>query len=206
MKNILEQLFGSKTRVRLLRIFLHAEEGKSFFVRELTRAIGAQINAVRNELGHLLNIGVIHVVENKEDDSSQKKFYALNTESLLVSELRALFIKAQIMVEQSFTERLLKVGPISYFALTGFFVSDESTPVDLIAIGSFQKEKFSTLIRAFEKEIGREIRYTTMTEKEFRYRRDVTDRFLYAILDARKMVVMDTITHTAASDKIRETV
>ena len=51
---MLEHLFGSKTRVRLLRLFLHHPE-EAFFVRELARKTHFQMNAVRRELENLVD-------------------------------------------------------------------------------------------------------------------------------------------------------
>ena len=54
---MIEQLFGSKTRVKLLQLFL-ANPGRSFYVRELTRKIDEQINSVRRELSNLMELSL----------------------------------------------------------------------------------------------------------------------------------------------------
>src|SRR5690606_16007380 len=55
---MVEQLFGSKTRVKLLQLF-YSNPNRSFYVREITRKIDEQINSVRRELANLLSIGLI---------------------------------------------------------------------------------------------------------------------------------------------------
>jgi hypothetical protein len=45
---MIEQLFGSKTRVKLLKLFF-SNPNRSFYVREITRTIDEQINSVRRE-------------------------------------------------------------------------------------------------------------------------------------------------------------
>jgi len=55
---MLEQLFGSKTRVMLLRLFLNNPE-KFYFVRELTRSLETHLNSIRRELSNLESIGII---------------------------------------------------------------------------------------------------------------------------------------------------
>src|SRR5665213_4525873 len=57
-RDMIEQLFGSKTRVKLLRLF-YSNPNRSFYVREITRKIDEQINSVRRELSNLLSIGII---------------------------------------------------------------------------------------------------------------------------------------------------
>jgi len=55
---MLEHLFGSKTRVMLLRLFLNNPE-KFYFVRELTRNLDSHLNSIRRELSNLQQIGII---------------------------------------------------------------------------------------------------------------------------------------------------
>ena len=55
---MLEYLFGSKTRVKMLKTFF-AHQNKSFYVRELSRLLNSQINAVRRELELLVKAGII---------------------------------------------------------------------------------------------------------------------------------------------------
>jgi hypothetical protein len=78
-------------------------------------------------------------------------------------------------------------------ALTGFFVGQEHAPTDIFIVGKISKDRATALIRAFEREVGRELNYTVMTQQEYKYRRDVTDRFLCSILDSKKIVVLDSV-------------
>src|ERR1700757_4305218 len=69
---MVEQLFGSKTRVKLLQLF-YSNPNRSFFVREITRKIDEQINSVRRELSNLLSIGII-----TSDNTNNKLYYEVN--------------------------------------------------------------------------------------------------------------------------------
>jgi len=201
---MLEQLFGSKTRVRLLRLFLNNHKG-AYFVRELTRKIGSQINAVRNELDNLVAMGLVIAVADsqggeasaaagrKKRNPSQKKFYRLNTDALLYPELKALFLKSRVLLEKDFVKKLTGSGSVSYLALMGVFVGPDPAPTDLFIVGRVNREKLTGLIKDFEQEIGHEVNYTVMTPQEYKYRRDVTDRFLYSILESKKIVVVDAL-------------
>ncbi|MBI4457441.1 hypothetical protein HY633_00570 [Candidatus Uhrbacteria bacterium] len=202
---MLDRLIGSKTRVRLLRLFL-ANPKQPFFVRELTRKIAAQINAVRNELKTLETLGIVEASEAplasavaaEAVAAAQRKYYRLNTESLLYPELRALFLKARMVTEKDFVKKIAEAGAIQYLALLGSFVGTEGAPTDMVVVGKVNRDKLAGLIRNFEKEIGREVNYTVMTPQEYKYRRDVTDRFLYQIFDGKKIVVIDEMNEKAA--------
>jgi predicted transcriptional regulator len=69
---MIEQLFGSKTRVKLLQLF-YGNPNRSFYVREITRKIDEQINSVRRELANLLSIGII-----VSDTTNNKLYYEVN--------------------------------------------------------------------------------------------------------------------------------
>ena len=60
---MVEQLFGSKTRVKLLKLF-YSNPNRPFYVREITRKIDEQINSVRRELANLLSIGIYKLFED----------------------------------------------------------------------------------------------------------------------------------------------
>src|SRR5450631_1105390 len=82
---MIEQLFGSKTRVKLLQLF-YSNPNRSFFVREITRKIDEQINSVRRELSNLLSIGII-VSENTDN----KLYYEVNQKYEFYEPLSAIF-------------------------------------------------------------------------------------------------------------------
>lgn len=212
---MLEQLFGSRTRTKLLRLFLMHPE-TTFFIRELTRLIDTQINSVRRELQNLLESGVIKeivsVPESESDAADQqtsarkttkkkttrsekqpKKFFQVDRDFLLYHELRALFNKSPRLLQQVLERELSELGTVNYAVLTGFFVDRDDSPVDLLIVGTVLRSRLAKLIHGFEKEIEHEINYTTMTTDEFLYRRSVIDRFLFTILEGKKVVLVDTL-------------
>ena len=49
------------------------------------------------------------------------------------------------------------------------------------------------LVKELEVELSKEINYTIMGTHEFKYRRDITDVFLYDILGGKKIVIVDEL-------------
>src|ERR1700743_3199076 len=82
---MVDQLFGSKTRVKLLRLF-YGNPNRSFYVREITRKIDEQINSVRRELANLLNIGII-----VSDNTNNRLSYEVNQRYDYYAALLAIF-------------------------------------------------------------------------------------------------------------------
>ena len=48
-------------------------------------------------------------------------------------------------------------------------------------------------MKELEKELNRELNYSLMEYNEFKYRRDMTDVFLFHIIEGKKIVVVDEI-------------
>ncbi len=193
----LEHLFGSKTRARLLGIFLQ-NSAESFYVRELTRKIDAQLNSVRREIANLLSLGAIIEVKKEKKAggkavSEKKKFYQANPDFLLFDDLRSLLNKVKILLKQNLVQQIDSKGKIDYLAFTGKFVDDEEVPTDIIIVGSIDQKVLQKLVRAFENEFGAEINYTLMPREEFLYRKQITDRFLFSILEHESVIMIDRI-------------
>src|ERR1700754_5182996 len=97
---MIDALFRSKTRVKLLHLFLN-NPGKAFYVREITRLIDEQINSVRRELSNMLTIGII-----TSDTSDNKLYYEVNQRYEHYVALRAIFgdqndVTPKIVVESA---------------------------------------------------------------------------------------------------------
>ena len=169
---MLEQLFGSKTRTKLLRLFL-LNPDTAYFIRELTRKIDTQINSVRRELQNLVDCGIIMTIDQpvsskkntgklmskaKENGSSNekelekfaKKFFQVRRDFLLYTELKLLFSKSPLLLRDSFLKQLPNLGLVDYAIMTGFFTNRDDIPVDILIVGTVDKQKLSKLIQHFE--------------------------------------------------------
>ena len=197
----LEQIFGSKVRVRLLKLFLEHPEDY-FYVREITRATRSHIHSVRRELSNLCKIGLIHVHEDLKDGTPQpsgmkRKFYETNQDCVIFHELRALLVKGQLFLQEELARQFSQAGSVRYLALTGFFVDLQGSPTDLLAVGRVAKSHCNKIISQFEEEFGRTINYTVLPLKEFIERKEMMDRFLYNFLESKKVVLIDKLPTTA---------
>jgi predicted transcriptional regulator len=196
---MLEKLFGSKTRVLVLRLFLNNPD-KFFYVRELARSLETHLNAVRRELENLEDIGILISTDKppeatdddgKSTDGGNKKYYRLNRAFSFVEDLRALFIKAHMVMENTLAEKVAKLGDIDLFLLSGVFVGLDDAEADILIVGSLPKQKVQKLIAKFEKEMSRSLNYALMTRSEFNYRRSVADKFLLSVLENKNLILIN---------------
>jgi len=188
---MIEQLFGSKTRVKLLQLFL-ANPGRSFYVRELTRKIDEQINSVRRELSNLSGIGII-----RSDSVNNKLYYEVNQGYKHFRALQSIFsveLPQQDISTASqgdLLKRLQAVGSFDVIMTTGTLVGLEGSEVDLILVGSSNKIKLEKLIKTIELEEGNTISYTVIPESEFKYRLEIKDRFISTVLGGKHSILAD---------------
>ncbi len=191
---MIEQLFGSKTRVKLLQLF-YSNPNRSFYVREITRKIDEQINSVRRELSNLLNIGII-----VSDSNNNRLYYEVNQKFKFYDPLQQIFsggvnktIKksAPAEGETAASNDLSSVGHVELAVLTGQFTRDESAGVDLLVVGEVNPNALHKYVDDMEKREGKAIRYAVMNLNEFNYRKEIRDRFATEILGAKKQVLID---------------
>lgn len=197
---MLKNFFSSQTRVKLLNLFLRNPD-RSYYVRELTRKLKERINSIRRELENLTEIGLL-----KDEWIEKKRYYRVNQDFFLYQELRALVFKANSTPPERLAEMLSQVGQVGYALLSGIFTQSNSK-IDLLIAGSINREKLNEVVKKLEREQAREINFTVMTENEFRYRRELDDRFLKEIFDSPHVVVLDRdkepkSTEKSASEKI----
>jgi hypothetical protein len=207
---MIEQLFGSKTRVKLLQLF-YGNPNRSFYVREITRKIDEQINSVRRELANLLSIGII-----ASDTNNNRLYYEVNQSYDYYDPLSTIFggtkpeaatkkgsKKAEPASEDPQTLALKTLGNIELALYTGQFTRDESSGVDLLIVGDINQTKLGKFIADLEAGEGKDIRYTVMPLSEYRYRDQVKDRFLSNVLAAKKQVLIDKhgLLGSATADK-----
>lgn len=189
---MIEQLFGSKTRVKLLQLFL-ANPGRSFYVRELTRKIDEQINSVRRELSNLLAIGII-----KSDSVNNKLYYEINQGYKHFKALQSIFSvelpqqDVSPASQRDLLKRLQSVGSFDVVIVGGSLLGQENAELDLLLAGTAHKEKLEKLINTVELEEGQPVRYSVIPESELVYRIEIKDRFISTMLHAKHIVLADT--------------
>jgi hypothetical protein len=210
-------LFGSKTRVKLLRHFM-IDPAQKYYVRELTRLLNDHINAIRHELGNLEKAGLV-----TKKKSQGKLYYRLNQGAQGMHELKKLFaapVEQPVAPAPEATQapavqpgspstpagvyipgqrpaptpraKEPELGDVVLLVQNGKFVSSSSAPSDLLVVGEVDDDLFNDYIAKLEDKHG-EVRYTVMTESEFSYRRQLFDRFITLMLAAPNKIVINRL-------------
>lgn len=198
---VIEQLFGSKTRVKLLKLF-YSNPNRSFYVREITRKIDEQINSVRRELANLLNAGLI-----TSDTSNNKVYYEVNQKFEFFAPLQEIFGGAKRTRSKASgptaaskdvsaaaadePQDLKALGNVEIACLLGQFTRDEASGIDLLVVGNVNQNALQKYVSDLEKQEGKDLRYTVFSLDEFSYRAQIKDRFVSNVIRSKKQVLLD---------------
>lgn len=193
---MIDKLFGSKTRVKLLHLFMN-HPGQSFYVREITRLIDEQINSVRRELSNMLEVGVI-----TSDTADNKLYYQVNQRYEFYTALRAMFAGEAVTAAgsnvasvQDAQERhvatISEIPALRLAIFSGILVKESLAPLDILLVGNLADSKVKAAIAVIEKVEGRELNYTVLPYDDFYYRLSVRDKFITEVLANKHVVAVD---------------
>jgi len=174
----LSDLIISKVRVKILKIFL-SDSKNMFYVRELTRSTKEEINAVRRELEHLQQAGLL-----KSEKRGNRLYYSVKTSYALYPELSNLISKSTGLGKLVLKNRS-KLGFVKYAFISQKLargIPRNPEDVDLMLVGKIIMPQVALLVKSAEKTLNTEINYSCMTEDEFNYRKTHQDPFITKVL------------------------
>lgn len=192
MDKSIEALFGSKTRVKLLDLFLNNPE-KTFYVREITRLIDEQVNSVRRELKNLEEIKAV-----KSATEDRKLFYGVNQRFKYYIPLRAIFAGTEIAEgssaeeNNSWKDKISDIRKIlNILVISGVLVEGSEANVDMLLVGDNSKKQLSNWAQLIEKQEGRDLNYVILSMEDFYYRYTSSDVFIGEIFQNKHKIIMD---------------
>ncbi len=183
---MLEHIIPSKTRRKILELFYHNYE-ENFYLRRIVREIDEEVNAVKREVDILSEAKVL----NKERRLN-KVFYSLNKNFIYFDEFLRLFAKTNKLSSLIY-KNISKLGKVKFVALSTKFAKKSVIKEDeiyLLFVGVIVVPEVSAIIADVEKDFGREINYTVMTEEEFIFRKKNNDPFIWRFLKQPKIMLI----------------
>jgi DNA-binding MarR family transcriptional regulator len=187
-KGILEQLFESQAKVKLMKFFLR-NASDNFQLKDILKMLRVNSSALRQEMKKLERIDLI----KKKKVQGRRVFY-LNLNFDFIKELKDLVLKSTISSKGELMEDIRKTGNIKLLALAGIFKGNNDTEADLLVVGDkVNQRKFSTFLKDLEAEVGKELKCVLMSSKEFNYRYDMYDRFVRDLISENSDVLINKL-------------
>lgn len=173
MSEVLENLFGSRARTRVLRFFLLNSE-QEYSILEIAKKNLLKISDARREINSFKRIKFL-----LEKNRKGRKYYQLNINFAFYPELKNLIVKSNIYPQCESLKRIKNIGSVKLAIISGIFLNQPKSKADMIlAADNINRRKLKNLISNIEAELGKEIRYVLMSGEELKYRVNMMDRFL----------------------------
>ena len=198
MDQLLEKLFESIPKVRLLRLFMQNPDTQFTFPQIVDRT-RVSPTSTRSELGKLERIRLIkekestirldplkHPFSKKKNPIRTKSImtYFVNPDFPFLSELRDLVIKSSVASRKRLVSQIKALGRVKLAVISGVFINNDRARTDLLIVGDdIGRKRVENFLAQVESELGKSVSYTLMDLDEFKYRMNMYDRFLRDILE-----------------------
>lgn len=180
----------SRVRVKLMELFFQ-NITELYYVREISRSVKEEINAVRRELDRMLVAGIL-----KSEQRGNRLYYDVNQSYTYYPELLRMVAKSTHLGKKLQKLRR-KLGTIDFIMFSGNFVEgkkERHDDVDVLIVGDVVLSELQILMKEEEERRGKEINYTVFSLEEFEFRKTRRDPFIMEILYATRVMVVGSET------------
>jgi hypothetical protein len=185
---ILGKLFGSESRVKILRLFLFNPE-QAFCATEISERSKANLYTVRHELKLLRKVGFI---DQKTSRKPKEKCWILNGRFAYLAPLRGLLLDTILMSDEEIYRKFAGSGKLKVVIAAGFFIQDDESRLDLLIAGeNIKRHVIDNAVKGLEAEIGKELSYAAFEIAELNYRVSMYDRLLRDVVENPHRTLLD---------------
>ncbi len=182
----LKDFMISRVRVKMMELFF-IDPDEMYYVRQITRKINEEINAVRRELDKMLGYGLL-----RSEQRGNRLYYYLNKRYFYFQELQQMVVKSTGLGKKIVKLRR-KLGTLEMVMFSGRFVrrlAPRQNEVDVLVIGEVVLAELEALIKQEEKRLDREIRVAVFVKKEFDFRKTRRDPFIMDVLYGSRVMII----------------
>jgi len=188
MKNDLEELFGSKERWRLIKLFI-LNDDKQYTARDIIKRNKMDGRKARGIINQLVKAKFI-----KENVRKGKKYYTVNKDFPFFDGLKQLVVKSNVYPQCASLGKIANLGDVRLGLVTGVFLDNPHSKADLLIVGDkISNAKMKHLLEDLEIEMGREINYSLMDLPEFKYRVNMFDKFILEFFEGPHEMVVNKV-------------
>lgn len=191
---ILERLFGSAAKVKVIKLFLFNPEA-AYDTMQVSEKAQVSIGAARAEISNLERIGFLKSksftkevkrMKDRDVDIVRKRTngWTLDTKFPYIDALETFLSTINPFKHRDIIDKISRAGKIQLLIISGIFIKDPDSRVDLLVVGdSLRAGMLDNIIKSIEAEMGHEIRYAVFETREFTYRLGMFDKLIRDILD-----------------------
>lgn len=190
--DILSKLLGGIPRVKIMRLFLLNSE-LGFEAADITDRCRISAGHSRRAVTQLAAMDLIQKrsfvkeVTNARTGKVTKKRvqgWFLNPSFPYINELRQLLVEGEFFKHSDIAKRFKPAGRIQLLVVSGIFIQDSESRLDLLIVGdNLKKNVIQKAVAVLESELGRELAYAVFETSDFKYRVSMYDKLLRDVFD-----------------------
>ena len=182
--NDVSNIFGGEAKVKIMRLLIF-NPGVIFSSSAVAKRAKTSSAAARRELNTLVKAGLA---------KKGAKGYFLNRSYKYLPAIGNFLIDANPLSEKEIIKRISSAGHIKLILITGVFLHNPDSRVDVLVVGDNIKQgKLLSIMSSIESEIGSELRYAVFETSDFQYRLGIYDKLIRDILDSQHEKILNKL-------------
>ena len=194
--DILGKIMGGPNRIKLMRLFIFNPD-RLFDRSSASVFTKIPINKLGKELNLLQSIGMIKEKSLSVKDRQKTKArvgFGLVENFTLAQPLRLLLNADFLRRRDELVKRFKNCGRIKLLLISGIFIEDTDSRIDLVIVGdALKRTVIERIIHGIEAEVGRELNYALFDTEDFSYRANTSDKFIRDIYDYPHERIIDKL-------------
>jgi len=191
---ILEKLFGSAAKVKIIKLFLFNPE-MAYDVPQTVERAKVSRDVARKEIYNLEKAGFLkqksYIKEIKRQKNRRMEIvrkrangWTLDQKFPYIEPIVTFLSNINPFRNKEIVEKISRACKIQLLIVSGIFIKDPDSRADLLVVGDNLKlGQLDNIIKTIESEMGKEIRYAVFDTAEFKYRHSMFDKLIRDILD-----------------------
>ncbi len=194
--DILEKLFGSAAKVRIMRLFLF-NPNTNFDLEKIIDRAKISPQAARLNIRILHEVGLIKArifskevkLEPKKKGGKKKivkrkvKGWILNDMFTYLPALQNFLITVSPLQDDMIVRKFNRTGKVKLLIVSGVFIQEKESRVDILIVGDgLRRSLIDATVKDIEAELGKDLTYSFFETKDFQYRITMYDKLIRDIL------------------------
>jgi DNA-binding MarR family transcriptional regulator len=200
----LSKLFGGENRVKVLRLFLFNPEGL-FSLKQIADKAKMSSKSAKSEVDVLQKAGMVRERKVIQTLETKKRGKILEIKKKVICwhldpgfeyllPLQNLLINTRPLRPNEILKRLSNVGKLKMIIVSGVFIQNPDSRVDLLVVGdNLRKGSIERIVKTMEAEIGKELTFASFETADFHYRLGMYDKLIRDILDYPHQKLLDKL-------------
>ncbi len=200
----LSKLFSGPERVKLMRLFLFNPE-LSFCLGQVISKAKISAKLAKAEIDVLEKAGMIHHKKSTQTMEVKRRGKTLEIKKKVIcwyldpdfeylSQMQNLLISSRPLRKEEILKRLHNVGKLKIVIVSGVFIQNPDSRVDLLIVGdNLKRGSIDRVVKTMEAEIGKELTFASFETADFHYRLGMYDKLIRDILDYPHQKLLDKL-------------